>query len=618
MLKLLQPPDWTDSDICMRCRTPFTFTNRKHHCRNCGNVFCGACSGKTIPLPHLGITDSVRVDDGCYIKITEKDRHRPSNSPWDFSAQRSHRSHMQPRSARVEDSFDADLKKALAMSLEEAKEESTPGYVTQSKPQTNGNSKPSRTKEDDDDPQLKAAIAASLQDMEEQKKKHAAALKEQSSKPAPTNPAPRPIRNEHELTPVEGENINLFATLVDRLQHQPPGTILREPQIQELYESIGTLRPKLARSYGETMSKHDTLLDLHSKLATVVRYYDRMLEERLNSTYNMHSYGGYTSQASQLGQRPSSVYPSLETPNQPVYTGPQTNMESYYTGSTVPPVDPYARPQSLYSNQAPPSQPNYPPQQPVQLPQRSTSILANNQYPESQSSAPPPPSSSPYMQRRRQNSSSTVSSQRTPSLKYRQSSTDHMPVAINRQPSNYGSMPQQHAGANGYIPSQDPNASYYYGGNTTQPHQQQPQQPLSQAPAASNLYPTLQSPPTASEAPPPQTPYQQTTKPSQLDSSPQAFANPPPPIQPQQPLQPPVQPQSQQPAPPPQAFQHPRPHAYPPNQQQYNASPQPQSYYSNPPQAQPLAASAFPSAPTHQPIAAQAAPQPVEESLIEL
>jgi growth factor-regulated tyrosine kinase substrate len=174
---------------------------------------------------------------------------------------------MQPRNARVDDGFDEDLKKALAMSLEEVKNHSR-GYVSStangttasqpSQPKANGHAPPKAAEEEDDD--LKAAIAASLADMEEQKKKHAAALKDQASNVATSSSTPFALpKNDYELTPLEAENINLFATLVDRLQTQPPGTILREPQIQELYDSIGALRPKLARTYGETMSKHGKL-----------------------------------------------------------------------------------------------------------------------------------------------------------------------------------------------------------------------------------------------------------------------------------------------------------------------------------------------------------------------
>jgi growth factor-regulated tyrosine kinase substrate len=215
---------------------------------------------------------AVRVDDGCYARLTDRSTKAASIGDAISSTassyphkNRSTSTVMQPRNARVDEAFDEDLKKALAMSLEEVQSHSR-GYVppTDNKPsatQTNSKGPTSTTEPEEEDEDLKAAIAASLADMEEQKQRHAAALKKHTngSENASTTNFILP-KNDYELSPVEAENINLFATLVDRLQTQPPGTILREPQIQELYDSIGSLRPKLARTYGETMSKHGKYL----------------------------------------------------------------------------------------------------------------------------------------------------------------------------------------------------------------------------------------------------------------------------------------------------------------------------------------------------------------------
>jgi growth factor-regulated tyrosine kinase substrate len=87
----------------------------------------------------------------------------------------------------------------------------------------------------------------------------------------------------------------------------------------------------------------DALLDLHSKLATVVRYYDRMLEDRLSKTYNqpIPGYGPMPS----MHQPSSSAYPTLSAAPSTIPAG---NIESYYGAAAVP-AEPYGRPQSTYS-----------------------------------------------------------------------------------------------------------------------------------------------------------------------------------------------------------------------------------------------------------------------------
>eukprot|EP01135_Chromosphaera_perkinsii_P011457 Nk52_evm33s2402 gene=Nk52_evmTU33s2402 len=52
---------------CCSCRAPFTFTRRRHHCRNCGEVFCGRCCSQYCPVPKWGMDRPVRVCTRCYV-----------------------------------------------------------------------------------------------------------------------------------------------------------------------------------------------------------------------------------------------------------------------------------------------------------------------------------------------------------------------------------------------------------------------------------------------------------------------------------------------------------------------------------------------------------------------
>ncbi|CAG4978952.1 unnamed protein product [Colias eurytheme] len=62
-------PEWVPdiaAPACMRCAASFTAFRRRHHCRNCGKVFCASCSSNSIPLPRYGQMKPVRVCEECF------------------------------------------------------------------------------------------------------------------------------------------------------------------------------------------------------------------------------------------------------------------------------------------------------------------------------------------------------------------------------------------------------------------------------------------------------------------------------------------------------------------------------------------------------------------------
>ncbi|KAI3377808.1 hypothetical protein L3Q82_008952, partial [Scortum barcoo] len=59
-----------EASHCKLCEKEFSISRRKHHCRNCGEIFCNSCSDNELPLP--ASPKPVRVCDTCHALLLQR------------------------------------------------------------------------------------------------------------------------------------------------------------------------------------------------------------------------------------------------------------------------------------------------------------------------------------------------------------------------------------------------------------------------------------------------------------------------------------------------------------------------------------------------------------------
>ncbi|KAI9343609.1 hypothetical protein BDR26DRAFT_917580 [Obelidium mucronatum] len=387
MIDTTTAPEWTESDVCMRCRTQFTTFTRKHHCRNCGQTFCHSCSSKTAPLPHLGITEPVRVCDGCHLKLVAKAAGAISAPAAAANTTFRYDSNVDSAARKEQE----DIERAIAASL--ASSGAPPARKTASPAPKKVN-----FASDEEDEDLKAAIEASLRDLKIAENNKSGVNYPSTSSggtggstfsgfggyaEAPSQPTTvsasgtesvlTPAPNANELSRIEIDNLKLFADLVERMEadvQQRGIGVMSHSQISTLYSQLFALQPKLQWSMDDAVGKYRKSMEINEKVSDSLQMYDRMLQERLNMRggYGMppqQQYWGAPPPQQQAGYYippAQQTYQQSQGSPQPMYANqpPQQAWGGYVPEGYAPPQQEYAPPPqhdpSMYQQFPPPPQ----------------------------------------------------------------------------------------------------------------------------------------------------------------------------------------------------------------------------------------------------------------------
>uniref|UniRef100_A0A671MV33 Hepatocyte growth factor-regulated tyrosine kinase substrate n=1 Tax=Sinocyclocheilus anshuiensis TaxID=1608454 RepID=A0A671MV33_9TELE len=290
---------------------------RSHHCRACGQIFCGKCSSKYSTIPKFGIEKEVRVCEPCFELLNKKAEGKAASTgqselpPEYLTSPLSQQSQMPPKRDEAALQEEEELQLAIALSQSEAEEKermrqkntysaypkADPTPVTSSAPPVStlysspvNSSAPSA---EDVDPEL----ARYLNRTYWEKKQEEVRKSPTPSAPAPVSLAePVPISQPVEsLAPVQPINIvevpaqyqngeseenheqflkalqNAVTTFLNRMKsnHMRGRSITNDSAVLSLFQSINNMHPQLLEILNQLDEKRLYYEGLQDKLAQV-------------------------------------------------------------------------------------------------------------------------------------------------------------------------------------------------------------------------------------------------------------------------------------------------------------------------------------------------------------
>ncbi|KTG31855.1 hypothetical protein cypCar_00025659, partial [Cyprinus carpio] len=312
-------PDWVDAEECHRCRVQFGVMTRKHHCRACGQIFCGKCSSKCSTIPKFGIEKEVRVCEPCFELLNKKAEGKAASagqpelppeyltSPLSQQSQVVPTESMPPKRDEAALQEEEELQLAIALSQSEAEEKermrqkntysaypkADPTPVTSSAPPVStlysspvNSSAPSA---EDVDPEL----ARYLNRTYWEKKQEEVRKSPTPSAPAPVSlaepvPISQPVESHASVQPINiveqqyqnGESEenheqflkalqNAVTTFLNRMKsnHMRGRSITNDSAVLSLFQSINNMHPQLLEILNQLDEKRLYYEGLQDKLA---------------------------------------------------------------------------------------------------------------------------------------------------------------------------------------------------------------------------------------------------------------------------------------------------------------------------------------------------------------